>query len=118
MDAPIAFNMGYGLGVWKPTNYEDKFFGPTTLRVGFEKSRNIVAIRLTHEMVGIVKVIEIAKRLGVVDEMPKQLATVLGTGETTPMRLAAAYSMIANGGKRVTPTLIERLQYLQGYNNR
>lgn len=114
MDAPIAIHMGYGLGIWKPTNYEDKFFGPTTLRVALEKSRNIPAVRLIHELVGIVRVIEIAKRLGVVDEMPKQLATVLGTEETTPLRLAAAYAMIANGGKWVTPTLIERLQDRKG----
>ncbi|MEN8236526.1 MAG: penicillin-binding protein 1A [Pseudomonadota bacterium] len=114
VDAPFAINLGYGLGVWKPTNYEDKFFGPTTLRVGLEKSRNLATIRLIHELVGIVKVIEVAKRLSVVDEMPKQLATVLGTEGTTPLRMAAAYSMIANGGKWVTPTLIERLQDRKG----
>ena len=111
---PIAIDMGYGLGIWKPTNYEDKFFGPSTLRVAFEKSRNVMTVRLVQEKVGIVNVIDVAKRLGVVEEMPKQLAMVLGAGETTLMKLTAGYAMLANGGKKVIPSLVERIQDRKG----
>ena len=114
MDSPIAINMGYGLGIWKPENHDDKFWGPTTMRVGFEHSRNTVTIRLAHELIGIDRIIDVAKRFGVIKNMPKQLAMVLGAGETTLFKLVAGYAMIANGGKKVTPTLIDRIQNRKG----
>ncbi len=114
MDSPIAINMGYGLGIWKPENHDEKFWGPTTMRMGFEHSRNTVTIRLTHELVGIDRVIDVARRFGVIENMPKQLAMVLGAGETTLFKLVAGYAMIANGGKKLTPTLIDRIQDRKG----
>jgi penicillin-binding protein 1A len=115
MDSPFTISLGAGLGTWSPGNYERDFRGPTTLRVGLEKSRNIVTVRIVHERVGISHVIEMAKRLGVVDDMPKQLAMVLGAGETTVMRITAAYGSFVNGGKLITPTLIDRVQDRYGH---
>ncbi|MGB0935448.1 MAG: penicillin-binding protein 1A [Alphaproteobacteria bacterium] len=114
VDAPVAIEMGYGLGLWKPTNYEDKFFGPTTLRVGLEKSRNIVAIKLIKDYVGIGRLVETARRFGIIENMPRQLAMTLGAGETTLIKMAAAYAIIANGGRRVKPHFVDRVQDRQG----
>lgn len=114
MDSPFAINMGYGLGVWAPKNYGGKFLGPTTLRVALEKSRNVVTVRLTHDRVGMKNVIATAKRFGIVDDMPLQLAMVLGAGETTLLRLTAAYASIINGGKQVTPFFFDRIQDRKG----
>lgn len=114
MDAPIAINMGWGLGIWKPKNFEDKFFGPTTMRVAFEKSRNTIAVRLAHEKVGITNIIDVAKRLKVTDNMPKQLAMVLGAGETTLLRMTNAFGAFINDGKLPDPTFIDRIQDRHG----
>lgn len=113
-DAPFAINMGYGLGVWRPNNYDKKFMGRMTIRRGFELSRNIITIRLAHDHVGMNKVAEIADRLDVIDSLPKQLAMVLGAGETTLLKMTAAHAMIANGGKKITPTFIDRIQNRHG----
>ncbi len=110
MDSPFAINMGFGLGVWKPENYDEKFLGPTTMRVGFENSRNTVTVRLAHELVGIKRIANIVQKLGVMEKMPRQLAMVLGAGESTLLRMTTGYARIANGGKLVNPTLIERIQ--------
>jgi penicillin-binding protein 1A len=114
MDAPFAINMGYGLGVWAPKNYTKDFLGPTTLRVALEKSRNLVTVRLTHDRVGMRNIVNTAKRFHIVDNMPMQLAMVLGAGETTLLRLASAYATIVNGGKEVTPTFFDRIQDRKG----
>lgn len=114
MDAPFAINMGYGLGIWAPKNYKKDYAGPTTLRVALEKSRNVVTVRLTHERVGMKNVVETAKRFNIVEKMPMQLAMVLGAGETTLLRLTAAYATIVNGGKQVTPTFFDRIQDRKG----
>ncbi len=114
VDAPLAIDLGPEQGVWKPQNYEKRFFGPTTLRRGLEKSRNIVALRLVIEKLGIKKVANLVQRLGLYEDLPQQYATVLGTEEITLMRLATGYAMIANGGKEVRPTLIQRIQDRKG----
>ncbi|MFM8747498.1 MAG: penicillin-binding protein 1A [Aestuariivirga sp.] len=108
LDAPIEFAMPDG-SMWKPKNYQNKFFGPSTLRRGIEQSRNVMTVRLADEL-GMTKIIDLATRLGVYDKLPRQLAMALGAGETTLMRMVTAYAMIDNGGKRIEPTLIDRVQ--------
>lgn len=109
MDAPIEVEQGGNQGVWQPQNYGGKFYGPSTLRIGIEKSRNVMTVRLAQDM-GMPLVAEYARRFGIYDKMMPVLSMALGAGETTVLRLTAAYSMIANGGRKVTPTLIDRIQ--------
>ncbi len=110
IDAPIEIDQGPGLGMWRPENYSTgKFYGPQTLRFGIEQSRNVMTVRLAQD-VGMPLIAEYAKRFGVYDELPPYLSFALGAGETTVMRMTAAYSMFANGGRRITPTLIDRIQ--------
>jgi penicillin-binding protein 1A len=113
MDAPIEVDTGSG-GVWKPENYSHKFYGPQTLRFGIEHSRNVMTVRLAQD-VGMPLIAEYAKRFGVYDDMPTYLSFALGAGETTVMRMVSAYSMFANGGKRIKPTLIDRIQDRYGH---
>ncbi len=113
LDAPFVIDQGEDRGIWKPDNYTKKFYGPTPMRVGIEKSRNLMTVRLA-ETVGMNKVADYAERFGVVDHMPEVLAMALGSGETTLMRLTTAYAMMVNGGKRITPTLIDRVQDKNG----
>jgi penicillin-binding protein 1A len=108
LDAPIEFKMPNG-DVWKPKNYQDKFFGPSTLRRGIEQSRNVMTVRLADDL-GMTKIADLAQRLGIYEKMPRQLAMALGAGETTLLKMTTAYSMIANGGKKVSATLIDRVQ--------
>lgn len=109
MDAPIEISQGPGLGTWKPQNYGGKFYGPSTLRTGIELSRNVMTVRLAQDM-GMPLVAEYAKRFGIYDNMLPVLSMSLGAGETTVMRMTAAYATIANGGRRIYPTLIDRIQ--------
>jgi penicillin-binding protein 1A len=113
LDAPFVMDQGYGLGKWKPKNSSDKFYGPSTLRLGLEKSRNVMTVRLAQnlKMDGI---IEAAARFGITENLPNLLSMSLGAGETTLLNLSAAYGMIVNGGKRVVPTLIDRIQDRHG----
>ncbi|HEY2532798.1 MAG TPA: penicillin-binding protein 1A [Xanthobacteraceae bacterium] len=113
MDAPIEIDMGQG-GIWKPENYGGKFFGPSTLRFGLEQSRNVMTVRLAQD-IGMPLIAEYAKRFGVYDELPPYLSYALGAGETTVMRMVTAYSMFDNGGRRVIPTLIDRIQDRYGH---
>jgi len=113
LDAPFVIDQGPGLGKWKPANYTQKFYGPTPMRIGIEKSRNLMTVRLA-QTVGMEKVVETAEAFGIYDDLPEQLAMSLGAGETTLLRLAAAYGMIVNGGKKITPTLIDRVQDRKG----
>ncbi len=108
LDAPIEIKMQNG-DVWKPKNYEKDFFGPSTLRRGIEQSRNTMTVRLADAM-GITKVADLAERLGIYDHMPHELAMALGAGETTLLKMTTAYAMIANGGKKLEATLIDRIQ--------
>lgn len=108
-DAPVAIPIGYGLGVWKPKNISDRFYGPRTLRFGLEKSLNSQSVRL-FQMVGIEKVAEVVEKLGVMGKMPRHFSMSLGAGETTVLKMATGYSIIMNGGKKIAPTLIDRIQ--------
>ena len=115
MDAPIEIDTGAGgSGIWKPENYGGKFFGPSTLRFGLEQSRNVMTVRLAQD-IGMPLIAEYAKRFGVYDELPPYLSYALGAGETTVMRMVTAYSMFDNGGRRVIPTLIDRIQDRYGH---
>jgi len=107
VDAPIEINTPQGL--WRPKNYSNKFYGPTPLRTGIEQSRNLMTVRLAQE-VGMDTVASYAERFGVYDNMGRFLANSLGSEETTLYKMVAAYSMFANGGERVEPTLVDRVQ--------
>ena len=108
LDAPIEFRMRDGT-VWKPKNYSNKFYGPSTLRRGIEQSRNVMTVRLANDM-GIEKFTKLAERMGIYDRLPPVLSMSLGAGETTLLRLTTAYAMLANGGKRIEAAVIDRIQ--------
>jgi penicillin-binding protein 1A len=115
LDAPIEIDQGPGKEVWQPKNYDgSSAFGPSTLRLGIEKSRNQMTVRLAQDM-GMPLIVEYAKRFGVYDDLLPVLAMSLGAGETTLLRMCAAYSVLANGGKQVQPTLIDRIQDRWGH---
>ncbi|WP_299928378.1 PBP1A family penicillin-binding protein [uncultured Pelagimonas sp.] len=107
VDAPIEIDTPYG--VWRPKNASNKFYGPTPLRTGIEQSRNLMTIRLAQE-VGMDVVASYAEKFGMYDSMGRVLANALGADETTLYQVVAAYAMFANGGERVQPTLIDRVQ--------
>lgn len=113
LDAPIVIDQGPGMPPWRPANYSRNFYGPSPLRVGMEQSRNLMTIRLA-QAVGMDKIAGTAESLGVVDKLPPTLAMALGAGETTLMRMTAAYAMFVNGGRRIEPTLIDRVQDREG----
>lgn len=108
LDAPFVLDQGPGLPKWKPSNYSNEFYGPTPMRIGIEKSRNLMTVRLA-QTIGMDTVVQYAKRFGVVDEMQPHLSFALGAAETTLMRMTTAYSMLVNGGKRITPSLFDRV---------
>lgn len=108
LDAPIVMENVDG-SKWKPQNYSRQFYGPTTLRVGIEKSRNLMTVRLA-QAIGMRKILDYGKKFGISDKLEPNLATALGAGETTLMKLVTAYGMLVNGGKKITPTLIDRIQ--------
>jgi penicillin-binding protein 1A len=108
LDAPLEIINADG-SVWRPENYAQEFYGPQTLRRGIERSRNVMTVRLAKD-IGMPLVAEYARMFGIYGEMPPLLAMSLGAGETTDMRMTAAYATIANGGRRITPTLIDRIQ--------
>ena len=109
MDAPVEIDQGAGQGIWRPENYSRQFYGPQTLRFGLEQSRNVMTVRLAQD-VGMPLIVEYAKRFGVYDDLPPYLSYALGAGETTLVRMLAGYSMFDNGGRKVKPTLIDRIQ--------
>src|SRR6201995_2014617 len=114
VDAPIEIDQGQGAGVWRPENFSNgKYQGPTTLRNALRLSLNTVTVRLAQD-IGMPLIGEYARRFGVYDELPNYLSYALGAGETTVLRMVTAYSMIANGGPRVTLTPIERDQVPHG----
>ncbi|MCW8835804.1 MAG: penicillin-binding protein 1A [Rhodospirillales bacterium] len=113
LDAPFVIDQGPGLPKWKPANYTRQFYGPSTMRLGIEKSRNLMTVRLA-QTVGMNKIATYAERFGIVDDLPESLSMSLGAGETSLIRMTAAYAMLVNGGKRITPTLIDRVQDRHG----
>lgn len=108
LDAPLAIPDGAGR-VWRPKNYDGRFSGPSTLRIGLEKSRNLMTVRLARDL-GMDIVVDYGIRFGLYDELKPYLPMALGAGETTLMRLVSAYAVIANGGKAVKPSLIESVE--------
>src|SRR5579871_1906469 len=110
LDAPIEIDQGPGVGIWRPENYSNgKYAGPATLRFGIEQSRNLMTVRLAQD-IGMPLIGEYAKRFGIYDSLPNYLSYSLGAGETTVLRMVTAYAMIANGDRRVTATMIDRIQ--------
>ena len=115
LDGPIEVDTGAGAGaVWRPENYGGRFYGPSTLRFGLEQSRNVMTVRLAQD-IGMPLISEYAKRFGVYDDLPPYLSYALGAGETTVLRMVTAYSMFDNGGRRVKPTLVDRIQDRYGH---
>ena len=113
LDAPIVLNQGNDLKMWKPKNYGKKFYGPSTLRTGVEKSRNLMTVRVAQEL-GINKIINFSKQLKIY-ENPKELMSIsLGSEETTLLKMTTAYCSFVNGGKLVDPILIDRIQDSEG----
>jgi len=113
LDAPFVIDQGPGLPKWKPTEFEDHFLGPIPVRVAIEKSKNLATVRVA-ESIGMEKVAQYAERFGVVDHLPLYLSMSLGAADTTLLRMTTAYAMIVNGGKRIEPTFIDRIQDRQG----
>jgi penicillin-binding protein 1A len=107
LDAPIRIVQGNN--VWEPKNYGGESAGPSTLRNGIERSRNLMTVRLANDM-GMNLVVEYAERFGVYDKLLPYLPMALGSGETTVMRMVGAYAVMANGGKQIKPSLIDRIQ--------
>ena len=112
-DLPLAVDQGGGLGLWRPSNYSHDFLGPTPLRVGIERSRNVMTVRLLLD-VGLEPVRDIARDFGIYEDMPLVYSMALGAGETTPLALTTAYAMLANGANRITPTFVDRVQGRDG----
>ena len=107
IDAPIEVDTPQGL--WTPKNASNKFYGPAPMRTGIEQSRNLMTVRIAQE-IGMETVAGYAERFGVYDRMNPFLANALGAQETTLFKMVAAYAMFANGGERVEPTLVDRVQ--------
>ncbi|MBS4773058.1 MAG: penicillin-binding protein 1A [Proteobacteria bacterium] len=113
LDAPFVLDQGPGQPLWKPVNYSKRFYGLMTLRQGIEKSRNLMTVRLAQD-VGMDKVAEYAKKLGVNANLPELLSMSLGAGETKLINMARAFGMLVNGGKKIDTYLVERIQDRNG----
>ena len=113
LDAPLVLDQGSDLKSWKPENYGKKFYGPSTLRVGLEKSRNLMTVRIAQSL-GIDKIVNFSKELGIYENPEKLLSISLGSAETTLLKLTSAYSAFVNGGKLVQPVIIDRIQDSEG----
>ena len=113
LDAPIVLDQGSDLKMWKPENYGKKFYGLSTLRVGLEKSRNLMTVRVAQNL-GIDKIVNFSKELGIYDNPNELLSISLGATETTLLKLTSAYSTFVNGGKLVKPIIIDRIQDSEG----
>ena len=113
LDAPFVESQGEGLKNWKPENYGKKFYGPTTLRKGIEYSRNLMTIRIA-KVLGLERILELSKKLNIYDEIPELMSVSLGAAETTLLNLTSAYASFVNGGKKIEPNLISRIQDRRG----
>ncbi len=113
LDAPLVLDQGSDLKMWKPENYGKKFYGPSTLRVGLEKSRNLMTVRIAQKL-GVKNLAQFSKDLGIYEDPNELLSISLGSAETTLLKLTSAYSAFINGGKLVTPILVDRIQDSEG----
>ncbi len=113
LDAPLVLDQGSDLKMWKPENYGKKFYGPSTLRTGLEKSRNLMTVRIAQNL-GIEKLVNFSKKLGIYQNPDELLSISLGSTETTLLKLTSAYSTFVNGGKLVEPILVDRIQDSEG----
>jgi penicillin-binding protein 1A len=113
LDAPVEIDQGPGLPLWKPENFDHEFLGSLPLRVALEKSLDTATVRV-GQAVGMPKIVETAKKFGISDNLPPFISSVIGAGETTLMRMVTAYAEIDNGGKKIVPTLIDRVQDREG----
>ncbi len=113
LDAPFVESQGVGLKNWKPENYGKKFYGPSTLRKGIEYSRNLMTVRIA-KILGLNKILDLSKKLNIYEEIPELLSVSLGAAETSLINLTSAYAPFVNGGKKIEPKLISRIQDRRG----
>ena len=113
LDAPFVIDQGEGKKNWKPQNYGKEFYGPSTLRKGIEKSRNLMTVRIAQDL-GLKKISNISKKFNIYKDVPEVLSISLGSAETTLLNLTNAYCSFVNGGKQVKPILIDRIQDRRG----
>ena len=113
LDAPLVLEQGSDLKMWKPENYGKKFYGPSTLRMGLEKSRNLMTVRIAQDL-GLKKIVNFSKQLGIYNNPSELLSISLGSAETTLMKLTSAYCSFVNGGKLIKPIMIDRIQDSEG----
>ena len=113
LDAPIVLEQGIDLKMWKPENYGKKFYGPSTLRTGVEKSRNLMTVRIAQE-IGLNKITNFSKKLKIYERPEELMSISLGSAETTLLKITSAYSSFVNGGKLVEPIFIDRIQDSEG----
>jgi penicillin-binding protein 1A len=109
LDAPFIATGGEDERFYMPSNYSGRYYGMSTLRLGLEQSRNVMTVRLAQEM-GMRPITNYGERFGIYDDLDPVLAMSLGAGETTLYRLISAYAALANGGRRVEPTILDRVQ--------
>ena len=113
LDAPLVLEQGIDLKKWKPENYGKKFYGPSTLRTGLEKSRNLMTVRIAQQL-GVNEVVKFSKKMGIYNNPDELLSISLGSAETTLLKLTTAYCSFVNGGKKIKPILIDRIQDSEG----
>ena len=113
LDAPLVLEQGSDLKMWKPENYGKKFYGPSTLRMGLEKSRNLMTVRIAQDL-GLKKIVNFSEQIGIYDNPSELLSISLGSAETTLLKLTSAYCSFVNGGKLVNPIMIDRIQDSEG----
>ncbi len=113
LDAPLVLEQGSELGKWKPENYGKKFYGPSTLRMGLEKSRNLMTVRIAQDL-GLNKIVNFSQKLGIYENPSELLSISLGSAETTLLKLTSAYCSFVNGGKLIKPIMIDRIQDSEG----
>lgn len=113
LDAPFVESQGVGLKNWKPENYGKKFYGPTTFRKGIEYSRNLMTVRIAKTL-GLKKILNVSSQLNIYEDIPELLSVSLGAAETSLIDLTSAYASFVNGGKKVEPNLINRIQDRRG----
>ena len=113
LDAPFVASGDAEMRFYRPQNYSEVFYGPSTLRRGLELSRNVMTVRLAQDM-GMAPIVDMGERTGIYDDLQPTLAMSLGAGETTLMRLIGAYGALVNGGRLIEPALIDRVQDRSG----